>query len=217
MKKIRSDGHRTRKRIIQAATPLFAQAGPDRVSMRTIAKASGVALTTISYHFGSKAGLYRLAVTTAIRDGVDYEKVFEPATQADYADKQSVADALFTIIRNLAVELSQAESTQHCDLICQALFGHDPLVQKALLDGFDHFEMPFLKFLDMAGIEYSQKDKAYWLVFVWSQLLFYVSAREFVVIDQKMPSIPPAFYDEIAWKTTHFLCMEFNLPDPDQQ
>lgn len=193
MKKIRSDGKRTRRKIIQAATPLFAQQGPDRVSMRTIAKAAGVALTTISYHFGSKSGLYRLAVTTAIRDSVDYDKLFKVAEGVDYSDKKSVANALADIVRTLAVEMSKTGSTQHSDLICQALFGHDPMVQRALLEGFDHFELPFLEFLTKAGVEFTEEDKAYWLIFIWSQLLFYVSAREFVVIDQNMPSIPPRF------------------------
>ncbi len=214
MKKKRSDGDRTRTRILEAATALFARQGREGVGLREIAKQSGVALPTISYHFGSKAELYSLAASEAILSGIDYEEMFEPCRGIDVQDPQQVADALHAVIRGLAMHLSQTRGADYTDLICQALFRHDHLLQRALLEVFDHFEVPFLEFLDRVGVTYEHADKGFWLVFIWSQLLFYVSAREFLYEARGLKEIPVEFYEDLAWRIAHFLCLEFGLPDP---
>jgi AcrR family transcriptional regulator len=51
-----------RKKLIAAATPLFAQKGLHGVNVRLLAKSAGVNLSMISYHFGGKSGLYAAVV-----------------------------------------------------------------------------------------------------------------------------------------------------------
>ncbi|OEU65345.1 MAG: hypothetical protein BA863_15690 [Desulfovibrio sp. S3730MH75] len=182
--------------------------------MREIAKKANVTLPTIPYHFGAKNNLYREAATDAIKLGIDYEKLFKDNCEIDYTNKQQVSNALFGIINSLGDSLCRKEFTHQTDLICQALFCHDLVLQRALIDVFDLFEIPFLKFMDKAGIKYTDEDKAFWLVFIWSQMLFYVSAREFICVDLDMDEIPPPFYERLAWKTAHMLCLEFGLPNP---
>jgi len=55
-------GEETRARILDAALELFAAAGFDGASTRTIAERAGVNLPAIQYYFGSKEGLYRAVV-----------------------------------------------------------------------------------------------------------------------------------------------------------
>jgi hypothetical protein len=47
-----------RKKLITAATPLFARKGLHGTNVRELARAAGVHFSMISYHFGSKNGLY---------------------------------------------------------------------------------------------------------------------------------------------------------------
>jgi AcrR family transcriptional regulator len=49
----------TQERILAAAEALFADAGYEGTSIRQIALQAGVPVALISYHFGSKLGLYR--------------------------------------------------------------------------------------------------------------------------------------------------------------
>lgn len=48
-----------RDRILASAEKLFGEAGFDGASVRQIALAADVPLALVSYHFGSKEGLYR--------------------------------------------------------------------------------------------------------------------------------------------------------------
>jgi len=53
----RADAATNRMRILAAATELFAQRGPDCVSMQDVAKAAGVGMGTMYRRFGDRAGL----------------------------------------------------------------------------------------------------------------------------------------------------------------
>jgi AcrR family transcriptional regulator len=53
----RADAASNRRRILAAATELFAQRGPDCVSMQDVAKAAGVGMGTMYRRFGDRAGL----------------------------------------------------------------------------------------------------------------------------------------------------------------
>jgi len=53
----RADAASNRRRILVAATQLFAERGPDCVSMQDVAKAAGVGMGTMYRRFGDRAGL----------------------------------------------------------------------------------------------------------------------------------------------------------------
>jgi AcrR family transcriptional regulator len=52
-------GASARERILRQAERVFARFGYDGASLRQIAEAAGVPVALVSYHFGSKDGLYR--------------------------------------------------------------------------------------------------------------------------------------------------------------
>ncbi len=52
------EGLDCRKKLIAAATPLFARKGLHGTNVRELARAAGVNFSMISYHFGGKNGLY---------------------------------------------------------------------------------------------------------------------------------------------------------------
>lgn len=53
---------RTKEKIVRAATRLFAEKGLGGVTVREICRAARVNVALVSYHFGSKEGLYRVCV-----------------------------------------------------------------------------------------------------------------------------------------------------------
>ena len=54
-----SAGASSRERILQKAERVFGAYGFDGASMRQVAEAADVPVALVSYHFGSKEGLYR--------------------------------------------------------------------------------------------------------------------------------------------------------------
>ncbi len=62
---ISTRGDETRAQLLGAGMSLFAERGFDAVSTRELARAAGVNLAAIAYHFGSKHGLY-MAITESI-------------------------------------------------------------------------------------------------------------------------------------------------------
>src|ERR1700745_508265 len=57
----------TRDKIIKAASHAFARDGYEGASIRAIVAEAGVNQAAINYHFGSKEGLYRAVLQTALR------------------------------------------------------------------------------------------------------------------------------------------------------
>lgn len=57
----------TREKIIRAASHVFARTGYEGAGIRTIVAEAGVNQAAISYHFGSKEGLYRAVLATALQ------------------------------------------------------------------------------------------------------------------------------------------------------
>jgi len=66
--------HETALALVAAATPLFGARGYDGVSVREITSAAGANLGAITYHFGSKEGLYAAVVAAALRPLVEAVK-----------------------------------------------------------------------------------------------------------------------------------------------
>lgn len=64
----RSDGERTREKILEVALPLFAEGGFAGTSVRKIATAAGVNVATLAYHFADKQGLYDAVVVRLHED-----------------------------------------------------------------------------------------------------------------------------------------------------
>lgn len=58
----RAEGDRTRASLMDAAEELFAAAGVEGVSIRSINAAAGVAPASVHYHFGDKDGLVRAVI-----------------------------------------------------------------------------------------------------------------------------------------------------------
>jgi AcrR family transcriptional regulator len=53
-----ADAQSTQKRILQAASALFADRGVDATSVRDVAKEAGITLATVHHYFGTKEQLY---------------------------------------------------------------------------------------------------------------------------------------------------------------
>jgi AcrR family transcriptional regulator len=74
---LRTDGEATYNRILETAGKLFATSGFAETSSKAIAAKAEVDLASISYHFGSRSGLYQAVLAEAHRRLISMEVLQE--------------------------------------------------------------------------------------------------------------------------------------------
>ena len=81
-----TDARATRDRILDHAITAFAEHGFSAVSTRTLAASASVNIGTLSYHFGSKQGVYEAAVALAYQRIESHAQALAPAllTNGDF-------------------------------------------------------------------------------------------------------------------------------------
>lgn len=111
-----------RERIMRVATVLFAKDGLEGTSTRSIAKASGVNISLISYYFGGKDGLYRqVVIEFANQVQAEFEK-YQAHFDLHNVSKQSFAKEMRMILFGM-ISIKQANPYIHILLQREALSG----------------------------------------------------------------------------------------------
>jgi AcrR family transcriptional regulator len=106
-KQLRSEGAEARTRLLDASLRLFAERGFAKTSTREIANAAKVNISSISYYFGDKAGLYK-------------EVFNDPRTNPEidpslFADPQvPLRQALHALIKGLIDPLKAGDLMECC-------------------------------------------------------------------------------------------------------
>lgn len=97
--------------LLDTAIDQFGRLGFEGASTRDIARASGTAMSSITYHFGGKQGLYLAAadhIAAAIR-GLQSENVAR-AVAAGQQSREAAIEALATILDGLAQMMLRPET-----------------------------------------------------------------------------------------------------------
>jgi AcrR family transcriptional regulator len=99
----------TRSRIVKAAARVFAEHGYDGASIRNIVAKADVNQAAISYHFGSKEGLYRAVLQTALEVLLQADSAAAPASAT--LTREAALRAF--IVRQLRPMLGHDELSQY--------------------------------------------------------------------------------------------------------
>lgn len=108
----RRDADDTRRRLIQAATQLFAKLGYDATTTKLIAKRAGVNEALIQRYFDSKAGLL-LAVYRELNNESDYET-------REHTPGATVEEDLFNFLK-LRTELARGKERELRLIVSRAI------------------------------------------------------------------------------------------------
>ncbi|MFT6558029.1 MAG: AcrR family transcriptional regulator [Sneathiella sp.] len=95
-------------RLIEMAGPLFADRPFDAVSTRELARAASVNLSAISYHFGSKEGLYDAVCSNLINDLAPVRNGFKNFLDAGLAAAKDNPDLQRQILKTFVCLLIDA-------------------------------------------------------------------------------------------------------------
>jgi AcrR family transcriptional regulator len=157
---------KSRQRILDSATKLFAQKGYDGVGIREICKDANANICMISYFWGGKEGLYKGIVDNLIERQTEVAKTFlnfdiEPNTLS----KKEQIDLLFDI-------LDKAVDLLYGNFISEDLFRF--LLQEQHNRRIELTSPAFVYIRKVLGAvfdkDYNDKDIIYKTVFVMSQI-----------------------------------------------
>jgi TetR/AcrR family transcriptional regulator, regulator of cefoperazone and chloramphenicol sensitivity len=105
----------TRQRIMETSIRLFGEHGFKGVSVRDISAAAGVNIAAVSYHFGSKQGLYRTLFETVMDEDEDRfrEQMANVATLLGRAgaDRALLAAAVEILVGGMVGRIATYEHT----------------------------------------------------------------------------------------------------------
>jgi len=131
-------------RLLETAIEQFGMHGFEGASTREIARASGTAMSSITYHFGSKEGLYLACadyIATRIRER--HAPALDLVADLSGIDREAAVEHCLTIIDNFAVIMIDPESANWARFIMREQ--HSPTeaferlyhgVMKDMIDGF---------------------------------------------------------------------------------
>ncbi len=132
----------TRSNIIQIASELFAENGFDAVSIRQISKAANVNIALISYHFGSKEGLFVAILENNLPQMGENLRGIQEQTTTDWEKMCQAIDAyvarLFTNVafgKILYREMSLNSRTAHTQRALDFIMKNMLLFEKIIEDG----------------------------------------------------------------------------------
>ncbi|WP_193604588.1 TetR/AcrR family transcriptional regulator [Nocardioides dongkuii] len=122
----------TEARILQTAERLFAERGPEAVSLRAITTEAGTNVASIHYHFGSKEGLLAALIQTrAAEVSARRAVLLELLEDAESFTARELARAFVLPV----AEMAAAGGTSWVRLIAQILGNADP-TRDLVIEGF---------------------------------------------------------------------------------
>ncbi len=131
----------TQEKLFAAAIPLFAEKGYAAVSIREIAKAAGVNVSSISYYFRGKEGLYHAIIEnhiTAIAKSILSAEELSPIDRLKHYAK-AISEVHINkpyVTRFVQSELVNPTSAMD-KLLKKNLFSFYRFLNKAIQDGID--------------------------------------------------------------------------------
>lgn len=187
-------------RLLDTAVDQFGRFGPDSASTRAIAAAAGTAMSSITYHFGGKEGLY-LAAAKHIASCVQ-ERLEEPlgrsrATAAkDGPD--AATEALLAVVDGFVALMTAPESTPWARFIVREQMAPSAafdIIYAEIIEGLATYVTGLLLRIGGAGIdEHGARLKALTL---FGQILVFRVAHATVLRLTGWKDIAPAQADEV--------------------
>jgi len=204
----------TREALLDAAERLFADRGFAGVGVREIVEHAGANIAAISYHFGSKADLYRETVARALRRSGSVD-IWEPLSDAPRTP-EAAATALARFVRRFLAEAVASERPSvACGLIVREAAEPTEAIDCVIRDFIRPHQKMMIDALRAIRPETTDADLKLHAESIIGQLLHYRTFRPFIerigVADFDFPGEVVRVADHIAGSALRALGCEERL------
>ena len=157
-------GLETRKRVIEAATKMFAERGVAQTTLREVTRAAGVNMAAVNYHFGGKEALAN-AVFADLSERVNTERRNQIAEVVDRAETEGSRPDLGELIDIFLGPYLNADDPSTAMLLAHLVMLHrvapSTWTRQIIADQFDGMAQDFVHALHLACPHLSLSE-VYW-------------------------------------------------------
>jgi AcrR family transcriptional regulator len=205
-----------KEHLLQTAGELFALHGFEPVSTRMIAEASGVKLSAIHYHYGSKEKLYVAALTHAVESNAcaDFSSVIAE-NPALFEIREGRAEIIrTTVYRSFYDHFKGDTPAWMTQLVVQELV-KPSAVFSLFADTIIKPDIEAAERIYRASRPDATKTAiTAWIDILHSQIFLYVMAKDALEIMRGEGSMDSYFYQGVARVVARSMILELDLPLP---
>jgi AcrR family transcriptional regulator len=186
------EGGMVMERLLDTAVVHFGERGFEGASTRAIAKASGTAMSSITYHFGGKEGLY-LAVADhiAARIAARQAEVLKAARETANASREQAREMLLVLLESFARMLLAPESAAWSSFISREQ-QHPTAAFERLFEGaMKNMVETFVALVQRARPDLDEPQARATAIMLYGQALILRTGRASVCRALKVDAIDP--------------------------
>lgn len=207
-----------RGRILLAAGRLFADKGFAATSVRDVASVSGVALSSVLYHFGSKEALFFEAIRHFMLDLGQLNGHFAPLLAMDAQNRQAVADALLDAVHSFLTSCHGPRQVPSLiGLYIRVLVEGNDAALGMLLECFAELQSQLPVFCRRVRPAINDQEIAFFQQLLWSQLQYTVVSKRLITYDMNLADYTPEYLAAAARYIARTCCRYLELPEPAAQ
>jgi len=189
----------TKLALIEAAGELFAENGPDGVSVRTIAEKAGANIAAINYHFGSKENLYAEALRYVLVRNSHTPVSALLENKERLRSRDGIAEVVRQIVRERFGDYFSPDTPKwHGQLIIRSLTTPSAALSEIVQQNFQPDHEAMIELAQRANPRLSRQEAELWAFSLNGQTAFYVFAEVPILLLHGKDHYDRAFLDAAA-------------------
>lgn len=206
----------TKEHLLQTAGELFALHGLDAVTTRMIAEGTGVKLSAIHYHYGSKDNLYVAALSYAMETDAcaNFESVIEENPALIETPEGRAEMIRTTVYRSFYDHFGGSTPLWTTQLILRELVTPTAMFP-VFVEGHVKPDIEAAERIYVASRpDASSIEMAAWIDILHSQIFLYMMAKDALEVLRGKGAMDTAFYQGTARVVARAMILELELPLP---
>lgn len=208
---------KTKEHLVHSAGELFALHGFESVSTRMIAEVSGVKLSAIHYHFGSKEKLYVAALSYAVAHDpcADFSSIIAENSALFFTQEGRAEIIKTTVFRSFYDHFKGDSAAWTTQMVVRELMKPSSLFP-LFVDVVVKPDVEAAARLYLASkANASTTEITAWIDILHSQIFLYVMAKEALEVMRGEGSMDANFYRGVARVVARAMILELELPLPE--
>lgn len=203
----------TKRTLIEAAGPLFAEHGIDGTTVRAIAEKAQTNIAAINYHFGSKENLYKETLLFVAKRGETYPALRLLERPGLLKSRDDQANAIREIIREkFRVIFAQDTPAWYWKLMIRSMLeSSNPAIEAVVRTVFEPEHKAITRIVKMVKPEVDEEAAHMWGFLLFGAISFYCFAKTPILLLLNREEYAESFIESATNFVSEALLKAFEL------